>query len=1163
MIKSKHYNYLYKAKLHQLIKLFSTMIFHQPMKKIAPFMAASLLLIFSCMKLVQKSSMVTIKEDPTKAVKMAKETREKTPAKVGEGLELTLWASDSLAPDPVAMSIDDWGRVYLTRTNRQKNSEFDIRGHRDWMTASISLQTVEERRAFLRKTFAPERSKENEWLKDLNGDGVHDWHDLTVEKDEIWRLEDTNKDGIADVSTRVLNDFNEEVSDVAGGLLVREKDAFVAIAPDLWRLEDKNGDGVWDKKTSISHGYQVHIGFGGHGMSGVTQGPDGRIYWNIGDIGASITTTDGRKVENPNSGFIARSNPDGSDFEIFATGLRNTHEFAFDEYGNLISSDNDGDHPGESERLVHVVEGSDAGWRSNWQYGKYTDPKNNKYHVWMDEKLSVPRWEGQAAYIMPPIMNYHNGPTGMVYNPGTALGSEWKNNFFLVEFVGTPTRSHIWSFGLKPKGASFELNGEKDILSGVLPTGIQFGPDGALYVADWINGWNTKNYGRVWKLDVTKDKNNLETVRLETKRLIQLDYAKQTPEMLYSSLFYADKRIRQKAQFELVNRGKKGSEILLKAINQTDNQLARIHGIWGIGQLTRANKSYAASLIPLLKDKDAEIIVQAMRMLGDADIKGVGSDLIPMLTNTNYRIRFYAAEALGQLAHQAAVEPLINMLKVNNDEDLYIRHAGVLALSRIGKVEPMVALANNSSKALRTAAVLVLRRLKSDKIALFLNDSDEYIVTEAARAINDDLSIPATLPALATTLKDKRFTNEPLLRRAINAALRVGGEKELDELIAFSTRTDIKDNIKAEALATLGSWANPSVLDRVDGRFRGEIKRDPSIVRAKVQPFIANFLKETNPETIIATAGLLANLNITDANDALAKMYNESNNPKIKIALLPALNQLKYAGIESIIKSGMEDKEENVRTTALSLLNNSNVSKASLPAIVNAIFTKGGIKEQQQILMVLGKLDLDKTQSILDDLINQTRDKKLSPNLSLELKEAIDLSGSASLKSKLATVLKERTTTANSAMEEYAETLYGGNWREGKNIFTYNSAAQCMRCHAVRGEGGAVGPPLTTIGSTLSREQILQAMIEPSARIAPGYGTVILKLKGGQEVVGVLTKETESELTITTSDAEPLIIAVGRIEKRENIPSSMPLMGSVLSKREIRDIVEYLSGLKK
>ena len=868
------------------------MLLNTSLRKMAPIMAFSILFVISCMKMVQKTNLITIREDPAKAFKNAKEIRDKTPAKVAEGLELTLWASDTLAPDPVAMSIDDKGRVYLTRTNRQKNSEFDIRGHRDWMIESISLQTVEDRRAFLRKTFAPERSKENEWLKDLNEDGVHDWHDLTVEKDEVWRLEDTNKDGIADVSTRVLNDFNEEVTDVAGGILVREKDAFIAIAPDLWRLEDKNGDGVWDKKTSISTGYQVHIGFGGHGMSGITEGPDGRIYWNIGDIGASITTKDGRKVENPNSGFIARSNPDGSDFEIFATGLRNTHEFVFDEYGNLISSDNDGDHPGESERLVHIVEGSDAGWRSNWQYGKYTDPKNNTYKVWMEEKLYVPHWEGQAAYIMPPIMNYHNGPTGMVYNPGTALGSEWKNKFFLVEFVGSPNRSHIWSFGLKPKGASFELNGEKDILSGVLPTGIQFGPDGALYLADWINGWDTKNYGRVWKLDVTKEKNDLEKERLETKRLMQLDYAKQTPEMLYSALLYSDKRIRQKAQFELVNRGKKGSEILIKAINQTDNQLARIHGIWGIGQLTRFNKSYNTALIPLLKDKDPEIIVQAIRMLGDAEIKIVGNDLMPMLTHSNYRIKFYAAEALGQLAHAPAVEPLIEMLKANNDQDLYIRHAAVLALTRIGQTEPIIALSNNPSKALRTASVLVLRRWKSNKIALFLKDADEYIVTEAARAINDDLSIPAVLPALAATLKEKRFTSEPLLRRAINAALRVGGEKELDELIAFSTRTDIKDEIKAEALATLGSWADPSVLDRVDGRFRGVIKRDPSIVRAKIQPFIANFLKETNPETIIATAGLLANLNITDANNQLAKIYNETDNAKIKIALLPTLEQV-------------------------------------------------------------------------------------------------------------------------------------------------------------------------------------------------------------------------------------------------------------------------------
>ena len=135
----------------------------------------------------------------------------------------------------------------------------------------------------------------------------------------------------------------------------------------------------------------VHIGFGAHGMSGVIQGPDGKIYWGIGDIGANIKTKDGAHHKYPNQGIIVRCNPDGSQCEVYAHGLRNTHEFVFDAYGNLISSDNDGDHPGESERLVHIVEGSDAGWRSNWQYGKYTDPKNNNYKVWMDEKLFVPR----------------------------------------------------------------------------------------------------------------------------------------------------------------------------------------------------------------------------------------------------------------------------------------------------------------------------------------------------------------------------------------------------------------------------------------------------------------------------------------------------------------------------------------------------------------------------------------------------------------------------------------------------------------------------------------------------------------------------------------------------------------------------------------------------
>ena len=103
---------------------------------------------------------------------------------------------------------------------------------------------------------------------------------------------------------------------------------------------------------------------------------------------------------------------------------------------------------------------------------------------------------------------------------------------------------------------------------------------------------------------------------------------------------------------------------------------------------------------------------------------------------------------------------------------------------------------------------------------------------------------------------------------------------------------------------------------------------------------------------------------------------------------------------------------------------------------------------------------------------------------------------------------------------------------------------------------------LSNIGNVLTREQILEALIEPSARLSPGFGTVSLTLKDGQSVTGTLLEEREEELILQTSQAEPLEIAISRIAKRQNNPSSMPPMGTLMSKREIRDMVEFLANRK-
>ena len=190
--------------------------------------------------------------DPAATVQLAKSIESIVTPELADGLSMKLWGVDSLVISPIGIDIDDLGKLYYTTTNRQKSSEFDIRGHRDWEIRSISLQTVEDRRAFLHKELSPENSSKNLWLKDVNGDSSHDWRDLTVETEKVYRMEDTNGDGIADKTQLMVDDFHDEVTDVAGGLLVNGNDLFLAVAPDLWRIKDKNGDGLADDKTSIS-----------------------------------------------------------------------------------------------------------------------------------------------------------------------------------------------------------------------------------------------------------------------------------------------------------------------------------------------------------------------------------------------------------------------------------------------------------------------------------------------------------------------------------------------------------------------------------------------------------------------------------------------------------------------------------------------------------------------------------------------------------------------------------------------------------------------------------------------------------------------------------------------------------------------------------------------
>jgi quinoprotein glucose dehydrogenase len=1121
---------------------------------------AALILIASIQSCTNKSPReLKIKQyDAARIEAMTKEAEALVTPIIDDGLSLTIWGVDSLVADPVSVDIDDQGNLYYTRTNRQKNSEFDIRGHQDWELRSIALQSIDDKRKFLREELSPENSKRNEWLRDINNDGSHDWRDMTVEKEHVYRIQDTDGDGRADLSQLVVEDFHDEVTDAAGGVLKHGEDLFVAIGPDLWRTRDNDGDGLADEVKSISTGYGIHIGFSGHGMSGVEVGPEGKIYWQIGDIGFSGVDQKGNKWEYPNSGVIVRSNADGSDFEVFAYGNRNTHEFVFDEYGNMISEDNDGDHAGESERLVYVVNGADIGWRSNWQYGKYRDPDNNSYKVWMDEKMYIPRWEGQPAYITPPIKNFVNGPTGMLYNPGTALSAAWKNTFFVVEFVGNPSTSGVHAFKLNPKGATFELGEYKKVLGGVLATGIDFGPDGAMYVADWIQGWDTKDYGRIWKLDA-KDADKAQ--RKETETLIKSDFTELDIDKLSELLRHADMRVRQKAQFELAERKDDGLEALVAAATQTDHQLARVHGIWGISQFARKDIKRAEHLVTLLNDSDPEIRAQAAKWIGDVRYDKAGDQLIGLLKDEFPRARFFAAEALGRTAYVPAVDPLIAMLRDNNDVDEYLRHAGSLALARINKPEPLKKLATDTSRAVRIAAVVALRRMQHPGIIDFLNDADEFVVTEAARAINDDLSIVEALPALAVTLNKTTFTNEALIRRAINACLRGGTEKSMQALIDYSMNEKAPVAMRAEAIAALSTWAKPSVVDRVDGRYRGEIKRDVAPVREKSAGALGQLLNHKEPALRISASKAVAKLGISSAADVLFGLVKSDKDPNVKVEALRALAKLGSDKTGDAVKIALADKEKNVRVAGLDLLTKTNLPQESMVSLLAQVIDTRTTEEKQSAVITLGSLPVESTQSVFENLIGRLKAGKLPAEIRLELAEAIDSTKSQPLKTAYEDVSK--TLAPDSLGASYAGALAGGNADRGRRIFWSHQTAQCIRCHAYNDYGGIAGPRMNGIASRLTRQQLLEALIDPSARIAPGYGTVTLDLNSGRKVSGIFQGEDAKSIKVKIGERPDTVVLKSDVAKRTDAASSMPQMTYVLTKREIRDVVAALAELKE
>lgn len=543
------------------------------------------------------------------------------------GFKVETFAAEPELRHPIAFCLDDQGRVYIAEEHRFNRGTEENRKCSFLLNDDLQCNSVEERLKMYQK------------YADRFKDGMQHF---TKHGDQVRMLEDKDGDGKSDRSTVFAGNFNDPLDGLGAGLIARDGAVYYTCIPNLWKLEDADGDGTAEKRTSLSYGYGTNCAYLGHDLHGLTWGPDGKLYFSIGDRGYNIKTKEGKHLYDPRRGAVFRCNADGSELEVVHRGLRNPQELAFDAYGNLFADDNNCDK-GDNARLVFIVDGGDSGWNMAYQ------TLNEPYLVgpWHAERMwhAAPAAD-QPAWILPTCGKLGSGPSGFVYNGTDILGPEYRDHFFMANYTGN---GGIETFKVKAEGASFVIENYRDFLKPIRATDMDFGYDGKMYISDYgVLDWTGEsNLGRMYTLYDPKRAADPQTAAI--KKFFAEGFSKLGTEALVSLLSNSDQRVRQRAQFALADRADEeavGRMVHLALGNGPT--IPRLHALWGLGQMARKNRDVLSSLNLLMFDSDAHVQAQTAKLFGDHAYADGLNTLTAMLSDDDAQVRLHCAIEIGR-----------------------------------------------------------------------------------------------------------------------------------------------------------------------------------------------------------------------------------------------------------------------------------------------------------------------------------------------------------------------------------------------------------------------------------------------------------------------------------------------------------------------------------
>ncbi len=713
---------------------------------------------------------------------------------------------------------------------------------------------------------------------------------------------------------------------------------------------------------------------------------------------------------------------------------------------------------------------------------------------------------------------------GLEMIDGRHLPDDWQGNLITHDFRG----HRVCRFILSEDGAGFAARQQVDLISSphvaFRPIDVKQGPDGAIYIADWYNPIiqhgevdfrdprRDHTHGRIWRV-TAKGRKTLPRPQFAGKSVAQLLESLKSPE---SYERHHVKRVLKEMGAEKV------VPALATWVNSLDPHDAqfehhRLEGLWMYQTLDVPNPALLNGVLksktPQARAAGARVIPQWKEHLPDALVS-----LETLVADEHPRVQLEAVRALSEFPELKAAA--LALQAADRAQDQF----GDYALWQTA----------------RELAPVWLPEVVAGKFDFEGNVGRLLFAVKSAEA-------GTAIPALVHKLRDGKVPAE-LENPVMETLGQFGGPDELRLVFDLAVAATTPAATATSMLTTLA-----------------DAKRKRNISPSGDLGSLTNALKAKDGHLQQAAVDCIGAWKLETLRGPVAAIaVNPQSEPTARLAAIRGISELGGDPSKKILTTlGSSDDAESVRASAISSLISLDTNAAaglavkfltgskeiqSQAGIVSAFLQQKGGPEVLATALANQKLPEDVAKIALRIITGSGRQEP-------QLTEAFSKAGNIVNAPKI--LSKEEMAATVSLIKEQ------GNAAHGELIFR-RAELNCLKCHAISGAGGKVGPDLVSIGSSAQVDYLVDSILDPNKNVKEGFQSLVVATDEGKILTGIKIRETDTDLLLRDVEDREFAIPLKSIDDQKSGTSLMPVgLVDKLTRAELIDLVKFLSELGK